>query len=159
MPAVAAADIVPVSGQDRTDIGRLYREMYGHLGQPEPPAGWIDEVLAQAVRGERTLLVARQEGRMLGFIDFKLFPYHAATESRFCRIFDLFVEPDAQRRGIGRQLWMRALRAAQDGGADAIELNVLPSNDKARAFWESQGFRLNLLGFRRALRQDADGRR
>ena len=150
-PATGVVDIVAVDGKDRADIDRLYGEMYRLLGHPGPPAGWIDEVVAQALRGDRGLFIAREAGVALGFIDFKLVRDHAATESKFCRIFDVFVKPEAQQRGIGRRLWLQALHTAQDRGTDAVERNVLPANAGAQAFWQLQGFRLNTLGFRHDL--------
>ena len=140
-PATGVVDIVAVDGKDRADIDRLYGEMYRLLGHPGPPAGWIDEVVAQALRGDRGLFIAKAACVALGFIDFKLVRYHAATESTFCRIFDVFVKPEARQRGIGRRLWLQALHTAKDRGADSVELNVLPANEGAQAFWQRQGFR------------------
>lgn len=52
---------------------------------------------------------------------------------------ELYVAPDARRRGLGTQL-VAAVRAwADDLAADRLRLRVLTANAAGQAFWEAQG--------------------
>jgi GNAT superfamily N-acetyltransferase len=59
-----------------------------------------------------------------------------------CRaeITDLYVEPDARRRGLGRTLVASATAWAVERGAERIEVRVVTRNPEGRAFWNSVGF-------------------
>ena len=143
--------VTPVAAEDRATVEQLYCAMYAFLGEPVPPADWLQNVLSQALCGQRHLWLARLGAEAVGFVDFKLFGYHPGSASKFCRIFDLFVAASAQRRGHGRELARRVLAAAAAKGADSVELNVLPQNQAAQAFWQSVGFELHLFTYRQPL--------
>ncbi|QJQ20658.1 N-acetyltransferase [Pseudomonas sp. SK] len=68
--------------------------------------------------------VIEDEGRVLGFI--------SLHENR---IEALFVSPQAQGRGLGRQLLHEAKRLRT-----ALELNVYSANERAIAFYQAGGF-------------------
>ena len=70
--------------------------------------------------------VHEADGRVVGFLTV------GETE-----VFGLFVSPDWQRRGIGRQL-LDHVRATRP----RLELDVFEQNHAARAFYEAYGFRL-----------------
>jgi ribosomal protein S18 acetylase RimI-like enzyme len=53
---------------------------------------------------------------------------------------ELYVRPDARRRGLGRALLDAVLRTAKDGGAGAVHLGVYPDNHAALALYRSAGF-------------------
>jgi GNAT superfamily N-acetyltransferase len=60
----------------------------------------------------------------------------------------MWVDPSARRLGIGAQLVSAALDAARSGGAPALLLWVVESNDRGRSLYERLGFRDT--GFREA---------
>jgi ribosomal-protein-alanine N-acetyltransferase len=55
-------------------------------------------------------------------------------------ILNLAVHPHYRQQGIGRRLLMEALSRARALGAQTAWLEVRPSNDPARALYESFGF-------------------
>jgi ribosomal protein S18 acetylase RimI-like enzyme len=52
----------------------------------------------------------------------------------------LYVRPPARRRGVAAELVRAAAALLAERGAEAVELNVLASNDGARRFYEELGF-------------------
>jgi GNAT superfamily N-acetyltransferase len=53
----------------------------------------------------------------------------------------MWVDPSARRLGVGGQLVSAALGAAKAGGAPALLLWVVETNDRARSLYERLGFR------------------
>jgi GNAT superfamily N-acetyltransferase len=53
----------------------------------------------------------------------------------------MWVDPSARRLGVGAQLVSAALGAAKAGGAPALLLWVVETNDRARSLYERLGFR------------------
>lgn len=65
-------------------------------------------------------------------------PIHPET----CRaeISDLYVAPDARRRGLGRVLARAATEWALARGAERIEVRVSTRNPLGQAFWRALGY-------------------
>jgi len=62
------------------------------------------------------------------------------TDGRRGFLHHLAVQPEHQRRGVGRTLATRALGALAEAGLDKAHLMVLPSNTAARQFWKALGW-------------------
>jgi GNAT superfamily N-acetyltransferase len=78
----------------------------------------------------RTLVAVDAAGRILGFAT--AVPYGDGLE-----LEDLFVDPDAMRRGVATRLVRRLLQDAADGDLPWIEVTA---NPHAAAFYASVGF-------------------
>ena len=55
-------------------------------------------------------------------------------------LLNLCIDPESQRRGIGRRLLHRLQRVARERQADTMFLEVRASNFPARSLYESEGF-------------------
>jgi len=66
-------------------------------------------------------------------------------------ICDLYVEPPARRRGLGRALVAEARTWLEARGVRRIEVRVSPRNAEAQAFWRGLGFApfMDVLDLRR----------
>ncbi|HZR96822.1 MAG TPA: GNAT family N-acetyltransferase [Gaiellaceae bacterium] len=53
----------------------------------------------------------------------------------------VYVRPEARGRGVARRLVAEATRQLRERGAEHVELEVLASNERARALYERWGFR------------------
>lgn len=71
-------------------------------------------------------------------------------------LLNLCVHPDFRCRGIGRQLLLHLLEQARSLGAQAMFLEVRPSNPGAIRLYQSLGF--DFVGMRRGYYQAANGR-
>jgi ribosomal protein S18 acetylase RimI-like enzyme len=56
-------------------------------------------------------------------------------------LYDLFVDPDARRQGVGRALLARAHQFARDSSAQRVELSTAVDNHQAQALYEAMGYR------------------
>ena len=79
----------------------------------------------------------------------RLPPHLAADRPRVGFISELFVRPDARRRGTGRALVEAAFDWFRRADVGSIELHVLVGNAGGRRFWEELGFVPELLQMRR----------
>ena len=55
---------------------------------------------------------------------------------------DVYVEPSARGKGLGKALLVEVVRAAREKGCERCEWMVLDWNERATQFYESLGARL-----------------
>jgi GNAT superfamily N-acetyltransferase len=83
-------------------------------------------------------LLAEQQGVAVGFALF----FHSYSTWRGRRgiwLEDLFVSPEARRRGVGRALLERVMALARERGCGRLEWSVLDWNQPALDFYRSLG--------------------
>lgn len=78
----------------------------------------------------------------------------AAAEAH---VLNLCVDPDFQRRGLGRLLLQQLLNYAREAGVQRLFLEVRPSNTAALTLYQQCGF--ERLGARKAYYQSPGGQR
>jgi len=115
----------------------LVRELWQAFDEEIPDEPWREDDLAedlawleQAIRDEIVLLadedglaVARRKGDRLGFLEV------------------VYVRPKARRGGLGTELVREVATCLREAGAEMLELEVLASNDEARAIYERWGLK------------------
>lgn len=125
---------------DRPDVERLiaaYHVSEGVRARPERITWAVDQILRNRVGG--VLLVAREKRVVVGVA---LAVYQPSAElGRVLVVNDFFVEPTLRRKGVGRALAAKLLEEAKAMRVDQIDLEVLPTNTAAAAFWKVMGFR------------------
>ena len=70
------------------------------------------------------------------------------------QITNVAVSPIYQNRGVGRQMMRAIMQIAKDKGANAMTLEVRPSNSSAMHLYESLGFKS--VGRRRGYYEDGE---
>ncbi len=125
---------------DRPDVERLiaaYHASEGVKPRPERISWAVDQLLRNRVGG--VLLVAREKRAVVGIA---LAVYQPSAElGRVLVVNDFYVDPTLRRKGIGRALATKLVDEAKAMHVDQIDLEVLPTNAAAAAFWKSLGFR------------------
>ncbi len=125
---------------DRLDVERLIAAYYVSEGvkpKPERITWAVDQLLKNRFPG--VILVAREKRTILGVA---LAVYQPSAElGRMLVVQDFFVDPATRRKGVGRALATKLLEEAKAMHVDRIDLEILPSNAAAAAFWKSVGFR------------------
>lgn len=125
---------------DRPDVERLIAAYYvaeGVKPRAERISWAVEQILRNRVGG--VLLVAREKRTPIGVA---LAVYQPSAElGRVLVVNDFFVEPAARRKGVGRALAGKLMEEAKAMHVDQIDLEVLPTNVAAAAFWKSLGFR------------------
>lgn len=124
---------------DRGGVERLiaaYIASEGGRPKPERVSWAVEQQLKNRFPG--ILLVARETGSVVGVA---LAVYTPSAElGRVLVVNDFFVDPAFRRKGVGRALAIRLLEEAKSMRVDRIDLEVLPTNPDATAFWRKMGF-------------------
>lgn len=94
--------------------------------------------LRRVVTGE--LLVAREDGVLLGFVSFAMEPGNFADDCERGVVSNLYVRPKRRDEGVGSALLSAAEDALADAGAEAVALEAMAKNEAARRFYRRQGY-------------------
>ena len=131
-----------VSRAGEGDLARLaplfhaYLRFYGR--EPEPPAP--EEFLRARLQAKESVIFLAEIGdRAVGFV--QLYPSFDSVElGNVWILHDLYVEPDARRRGVARALMTAARSLAESTGACGISLSTGVDNREAQALYEQLGY-------------------
>jgi ribosomal protein S18 acetylase RimI-like enzyme len=95
-------------------------------------------------RGDSTILLAvddAADARAVGFV--QLYPVFSSLRMAPALILnDLFVDPSTRRLGVARLLMDAACAFARKSGAVSLQLETAQDNSRARALYESLGYRV-----------------
>ena len=81
-------------------------------------------------------LIAEEDGRALGFV----FCVLGDRGRKTAHVTDIYVRPEARRRGIGRALLAELVAPAREAELEHVSLEVLVRNPDARRLYERLGF-------------------
>jgi len=111
---------------------------------------WSEGIFRDCLRVGYSCFVATDlADRVLGYSLLSI----AAGEAH---VLNLCVDPNKRRTGVASYLLHNMIRAAQQGNAESIMLEVRPSNKGAIALYYGEGF--ERVGVRRRYYPSADGR-
>ena len=142
-PGGQAASIVVnrAVADDLDALARLfdaYRCFYGQASNPAAARGFLRERMQG---NESVILLARdvRDGTTPGFM--QLYPSFSSVVARRIWILnDLFVAPEARRRGVARTLMDAARAFAAETHAVRLVLETGEDNRAAQALYESLGY-------------------
>jgi ribosomal protein S18 acetylase RimI-like enzyme len=109
------------------------------LPQLSTSAAMPDQATLRGIVGSQatTLLAARLDGRIAGFLALALFPVPTGLRAW---IEDVVVDEAARGQGIGEALTREALALAAAAGARTVDLTSRPSRVAAGRLYERVGF-------------------
>jgi GNAT superfamily N-acetyltransferase len=91
-------------------------------------------------RPRNRILVAEQEGRVVGFVATGPSQDPDATPDTG-EVYAIYLEPEVAGTGLGRALFSRAMEDLRSDGYRAATLWVLDTNERTRRFYEAAGWR------------------
>ena len=127
---------------DADDVAQLLSE----LGYPCDIDEAAERIAAITDNDRQALVVARRDGAVVGLIALD-FMYYLPLGTYTCRVTALVVTPEAQGKGLGRQLLREAERRARVGGAARIELTSGTQRTEAHAFYRACGYKDSSVRF------------
>jgi ribosomal protein S18 acetylase RimI-like enzyme len=136
-------EIALASESDATDVLALIAQLYADeaiVFRPEPMADALRKLLADSALG--FVLVARdRSSRAIAGYGVATLGFDVEFAGHDAFITDLYVEEPARKRGLGRALLDAMIEALAARGVKAVHLMVRPENERARALYETLGFR------------------
>lgn len=113
-----------------------YRQFYGRASDVDAVRAFL---LARFNHGESVLFLAREDHVAIGFA--QLYPsFSSVSLARTFILNDLFVAPQARRKGVGSKLLAAAVEFAQTVAAVRISLSTATTNDTAQALYQAAGW-------------------
>lgn len=114
-----------------------YRQFYGQQSDIIVARQFLNDRLT---RNESIVLVAENAGRaVIGFV--QLYPTFSSILAAPMYVFsDLFVMPEARRRGVGTLLLKSAVETTRAAGAVRLELATAITNVAAQRLYEALGW-------------------
>lgn len=102
---------------------------------------WQDHVRKRLEDDPRQVLVAKVEGKVVGYLLYSTKVDIPLTRRYdYAMISDLYVSPEYRRRGIAGELIETCLRQLRDAGATHVRLQVLARNEAATSLYRRYGF-------------------
>jgi aminoglycoside 6'-N-acetyltransferase I len=113
-----------------------------HLGQSTPSEVEFRTSIAALLQdaGTEFFLACDEQGAVLGYVQAR-YRYSAWTSALEAELEDVFVVPEARRRGVGRRLVEFAIARAPERGCRSMGLNTNERNADALALYQQVGFR------------------
>lgn len=130
----SAPTLRPASESDAETIAALFTDE----GYPAGPSDIVERLTRFGSDFSR-VLVAEQEGELLGFIALHAMP-RFEHDDRILRVLALVVDAGARERGVGRALMAEAERIGAELGAAFIEITAGHHRPEARKLYESLGY-------------------
>ena len=122
----------------------------GVSGIPEPEAMLPEHAIftaeltgrrMQAMSSVEEVFLAAIEGNDVGFMSLRLVPY-LDQDVPYAEVMNLYVRPEAQRRGVASALVARAEAVARDRGATVMRILTGADNHGAQAFYRAAGYEI-----------------
>jgi len=118
-----------------TPLFDAYRQFYDQPSDPKASARFLSNRLA---RDESIVFLAEEGGRAVGFM--QLYPlFSSVSLGRVYLLNDLYVPPEARRRGVGARLLEAARGLGEQDGAHYLELSTAVDNPAQRVY-EASGW-------------------
>jgi len=123
---------------DAAAIARLLHDFNTEYSTPTPGTVTLERNARRLIEaGEMTVLLAGEGPDGLALFRLRPSVWSGALDAY---LEELYVVPDARRRGIGRALLEATMEAAREAGATRIELGTSTDDRAAIALYESCGF-------------------
>jgi ribosomal protein S18 acetylase RimI-like enzyme len=134
----ASTDLAETVTDLWVELANSQRRHGSHLLGGENRATVRETVVQRIVTDD--ILIARHEGRVVGFVMFTL--EHGRYEQDITRglIENIYVQSHARRNGIGSALLAAAEQRLTAAGATVIQLEAMAENDGARKFYAAHGY-------------------
>ena len=121
-----------VRDEELESVLALWREAYGTVGVTDS----LDDVLQTASGSTSVLLVAEEEGHIVGTVI-------GGFDGWRGNIYRLAVHPEHQKQGIARRLVSAVEARLAEMGAKRITALVERDHPWATGFWDAVGYRLD----------------
>lgn len=136
---VTTAKLIQPTAAELTEVAAVfdqYRQHYGHAVVPGQTLAWLS---LHTGRGQLSVFTAHIGPDLAGLATAVSVPA-SLTLSCFWQLRDLYVVPDARRRGVGRALVDAVRQGAEAAGAIRLSLQTEPSNAAALQLYRATGF-------------------
>ncbi|WP_415903865.1 GNAT family N-acetyltransferase [Neptuniibacter sp. QD48_55] len=142
---------ISVAGPDRIDVVlKQWQQLTSYLpihhakpfGLPIPEhlENQLRHTLEQCIERDDAMVFIAEGDKVCGTIAVILNQQTGYTQPNSSVLFNLWVEPDLRRKGIGQALVVEAKQWLKAQGVTSVQAGWHPGNPEADDFWLKQGF-------------------
>jgi len=133
-------EIVKAGREHIAEVSRLF-DLYRQFYECEPDLELATKfITARIERGESDIFVAIDGNRASGFV--QLYPSFCSVEAvKIYILYDLYVDADMRKSGLGEKLMNRATEWAQENGAARLDLLTAHDNFAGQHLYEKLGYK------------------
>jgi GNAT superfamily N-acetyltransferase len=144
MVGVTISKVTPDGVNEVVALFDAYRLFYDQVANLNGARDFLTEGL---VKGESVVLLAKEDGKALGFV--QLYPsFSSISMGRIWILNDLFVTPSARGRGVGAALLKASEQLAVETGAKELILETMKTNLTAQRLYELTGRKRDEIFYR-----------
>ncbi len=136
---VTAAELIEPTADELAEVAAVFDQYRQHYGQAVAPGQTLAWLSLHTGRGQLNVFTARIGPDLAGLATAVSVPA-SLTLSCFWQLRDLYVIPDARRRGAGRALVDAVRQGAEAAGAIRLSLQTEPGNAAALELYHAAGF-------------------
>ena len=144
-------DIKRATLKDLDEVSRLfdlYRQFYEQPADLDKARGYIE---ARLTNDESIIYLATdEEGNGLGFTQLYA-TFCSVAAAPIWILYDLYVDAEVRKGGVGTALMDRAKKLAEETGAVRIQLETAVDNRTAQSVYEALGYERDTLFYSFAL--------
>ncbi len=132
-------NIVKAEPKHIPELARLF-DLYRQFYQCEPDLDLATRFIRERIeRSESDIFIATDGNKGLGFV--QLYPSFCSVEAiKIYILYDLYVDADQRRSGLGERLMNRATEWARENGAARLDLLTAHSNTIGQHLYEKLGY-------------------
>lgn len=133
-------EIVKAGPEHIVEVSRLF-DLYRQFYECEPDLGLATKFITERIeREESDIFVALDGNAASGFV--QLYPSFCSVEAiKIYILYDLYVDADQRKSGIGERLMNRATEWARENGAARLDLLTAHSNLAGQHLYERLGYK------------------
>ncbi len=138
--------IVKADGSHIAEVSRLF-DLYRQFYECEADLALATQFITERIaRNESDIFVAVTESKAGGFV--QLYPSFCSVDAtKIYILYDLYVDADCRRKGLGEQLMNRATEWARENGAARLDLLTANDNVAGQHLYEKLGYKRDLEDF------------
>jgi ribosomal protein S18 acetylase RimI-like enzyme len=133
-------NIVKAVQEHITEVSRLF-DLYRQFYECDPDLELATKFITERViRRESDIFVAIADNKASGFV--QLYPSFCSVEAvKIYILYDLYVDAECRKSGLGESLMNRATEWAKENGAARLDLLTAHSNVAGQHLYEKLGYK------------------
>ena len=133
-------NIVKAGQEHITEVSRLF-DLYRQFYECDPDLELATKFITERViRRESDIFVAMADDKASGFV--QLYPSFCSVEAvKIYILYDLYVDAECRKSGLGESLMNRATEWAKENGAARLDLLTAHSNVAGQHLYEKLGYK------------------
>ncbi|MFT5451746.1 MAG: ribosomal protein S18 acetylase RimI-like enzyme [Enterobacterales bacterium] len=134
-------DIVRAKKEHISEVSSLF-DLYRQFYECEADITLATQFITERITNDESVIfLAREDNAVIGFV--QLYPSYCSVNAvKIFILYDLYVDTNYRKSGVGKQLMNRASQFAKAAGASRLDLLTAFSNKAGQHLYEKLGYKI-----------------